>query len=267
MFYYINLLRHRDYYLSRSDLIPTFMCCSENIWCTANKVCVRVCAWSGVCHSVSVSEIISVREEEEENSSRRRDDGNWKKIKEREGKDCRQAFTGKHTWKQWNTHLASHLYTHLKIDMKHLGKYQKRYLRSYLQTQLIHLKKCTINKPWNLLHILHGPCLHDVFFIVRNEEKSKCGSGQLLRQNVLHPASFFRLSVLYSWKGNYVDIGPKTVNTSGNALRKSVNILLTSYISECEVNTTGNTCVCTPVHWAVDTAACSLFGLTQQVTE
>ncbi|XP_037623466.1 ceramide kinase-like [Sebastes umbrosus] len=46
-----------------------------------------------VCHSVSVSEIISVREEEEENSSRRTDDGSWKKIKEREGKDCRQAFT------------------------------------------------------------------------------------------------------------------------------------------------------------------------------
>lgn len=46
-----------------------------------------------VCHSVSVSEIISVREEEEESSSRRRDDGSWKKIKEREGKDCRQAFT------------------------------------------------------------------------------------------------------------------------------------------------------------------------------
>uniref|UniRef100_A0A4W6FGV1 Ceramide kinase n=1 Tax=Lates calcarifer TaxID=8187 RepID=A0A4W6FGV1_LATCA len=35
----------------------------------------------------------AVREEEEENSSRRRDDGSWKKIKEREGKDCRQAFT------------------------------------------------------------------------------------------------------------------------------------------------------------------------------
>lgn len=46
-----------------------------------------------VCHSVSVSEIISVREEEEDNGSRRRDDGSWKKIKEREGKDCRQAFT------------------------------------------------------------------------------------------------------------------------------------------------------------------------------
>lgn len=129
MFYYINLLRHRDYYLSRSDLIPTFMCCSENIWCTANKVCVRVCAWSGVCHSVSVSEIISVREEEEENSSRRRDDGNWKKIKEREGKDCRQAFTGKHTWKQWNTHLASHLYTHLKIDMKTPWKVPEKILK------------------------------------------------------------------------------------------------------------------------------------------
>ncbi|XP_023275721.1 ceramide kinase-like [Seriola lalandi dorsalis] len=44
-------------------------------------------------HSVSVSEIISVREEDEENISRRRDDGSWKKIKETEGKDCRQAFT------------------------------------------------------------------------------------------------------------------------------------------------------------------------------
>ncbi|XP_069575244.1 ceramide kinase-like isoform X2 [Brachyistius frenatus] len=45
-----------------------------------------------VCHSVSVSEIISVREEEE-NGSGRRDDSNWKKIKEREGKDYRRAFT------------------------------------------------------------------------------------------------------------------------------------------------------------------------------
>ncbi|XP_029697036.1 ceramide kinase isoform X1 [Takifugu rubripes] len=44
---------------------------------------------SGVCHNVPVSEIVAVREEEEEN----RDDGSWKKIKEREGKDCRQAFT------------------------------------------------------------------------------------------------------------------------------------------------------------------------------
>lgn len=50
-------------------------------------VCVR---GSGVCHNVPVSEIIAVREEEEET----RDDGSWKKIKEREGKDCRQAFTG-----------------------------------------------------------------------------------------------------------------------------------------------------------------------------
>uniref|UniRef100_A0A3Q1GNC9 Ceramide kinase n=1 Tax=Acanthochromis polyacanthus TaxID=80966 RepID=A0A3Q1GNC9_9TELE len=46
-----------------------------------------------VSHSVSVSEIISVREEEEENSSRRREDGSWKKIEEGEEKDCRQAFT------------------------------------------------------------------------------------------------------------------------------------------------------------------------------
>ncbi|XP_034734915.1 ceramide kinase-like [Etheostoma cragini] len=47
----------------------------------------------GVGHAVSVSEIISVREEEEENSSRRRDDGSWKKIKERAGKDRGPAFT------------------------------------------------------------------------------------------------------------------------------------------------------------------------------
>uniref|UniRef100_A0A3Q3NDF2 Ceramide kinase n=1 Tax=Mastacembelus armatus TaxID=205130 RepID=A0A3Q3NDF2_9TELE len=47
---------------------------------------------SGVCQSVSVSEIISVREEEE-NSSGQRDDGSWKKITDREEKDCRQAFT------------------------------------------------------------------------------------------------------------------------------------------------------------------------------
>lgn len=55
-------------------------------------MCSSVCVCgSGVCHNVPVSEIIAVREEEEEN----RDDGSWKKIKEREGKDCRQAFTGK----------------------------------------------------------------------------------------------------------------------------------------------------------------------------
>lgn len=53
-----------------------------------------------VCHSVPVSEIISVREEEEEDESsssssrrRQRDDGSWKKIQESEGKGCRQAFT------------------------------------------------------------------------------------------------------------------------------------------------------------------------------
>ncbi|XP_072242586.1 ceramide kinase-like [Leuresthes tenuis] len=44
-------------------------------------------------HSVPVSEIISVREEEEESSSRRKNDGSWKKIKERDGKVCRQTFT------------------------------------------------------------------------------------------------------------------------------------------------------------------------------
>lgn len=47
-----------------------------------------------LCRSVAVSEIVSVREEEDENSSKRRqDDGSWKKIKEGDGKDCRQAFT------------------------------------------------------------------------------------------------------------------------------------------------------------------------------
>ncbi|XP_042266742.1 ceramide kinase-like isoform X2 [Thunnus albacares] len=46
-----------------------------------------------VCQSVLVSEIISVKEEEEENSSKQKDDGSWRKIKEREGKDCRRAFT------------------------------------------------------------------------------------------------------------------------------------------------------------------------------
>lgn len=44
----------------------------------------------GACRSVPVSEIIAVREEEEENG----DDGSWTKIKEIEGKDCGQAFTG-----------------------------------------------------------------------------------------------------------------------------------------------------------------------------
>lgn len=60
-----------------------------------------VSLWTtGVCHSVPVSEIISVREEDEEDGSssgRRRDDGSWKKIQESEGKGCRQAFTGEHT--------------------------------------------------------------------------------------------------------------------------------------------------------------------------
>ncbi|XP_037538984.1 ceramide kinase [Nematolebias whitei] len=49
-----------------------------------------------VCHSVPVSEIISVREEEEENGSRQEDDdddGSWKKIREGGGKVCRQSFT------------------------------------------------------------------------------------------------------------------------------------------------------------------------------
>ncbi|XP_029378613.1 ceramide kinase-like [Echeneis naucrates] len=46
-----------------------------------------------VYHSVSLSEIVSVREEEEENIGGQRDDGSWKKIREREGKYCRQAFT------------------------------------------------------------------------------------------------------------------------------------------------------------------------------
>ncbi|XP_017295008.1 ceramide kinase isoform X1 [Kryptolebias marmoratus] len=47
-----------------------------------------------MCHSVPVSEIISVREEEEENVSKQIDDeGSWKKIREGERKDCRQTFT------------------------------------------------------------------------------------------------------------------------------------------------------------------------------
>ncbi|KAM6937034.1 ceramide kinase-like [Xenentodon cancila] len=44
-------------------------------------------------HNVPVSEIICVRQEEEETSSRRRDDSTWRKFRETEGKDCRQAFT------------------------------------------------------------------------------------------------------------------------------------------------------------------------------
>lgn len=55
------------------------------------KLCPLVCG-SGVYRSVPVSEIIAVREEEEEEN---RDDGSWKKIKEIEGKDCGQAFTGR----------------------------------------------------------------------------------------------------------------------------------------------------------------------------
>jgi len=44
-----------------------------------------------------VSEVISVREED---SVRGTDDGSWTtKIRAREAKDCRPAFTGKHTWK------------------------------------------------------------------------------------------------------------------------------------------------------------------------
>lgn len=50
---------------------------------------------AGVCHSVPVSEIISVREEEDSIRPKDDDDGSWKKIREGEGKDCRQAFTGK----------------------------------------------------------------------------------------------------------------------------------------------------------------------------
>uniref|UniRef100_A0A3Q3JXY6 DAGKc domain-containing protein n=1 Tax=Monopterus albus TaxID=43700 RepID=A0A3Q3JXY6_MONAL len=46
------------------------------------------------------SEIISVREEEEDNGSRRRDDGSWKKIKEREGKDLLYVERGQqHRWR------------------------------------------------------------------------------------------------------------------------------------------------------------------------
>ncbi|XP_077373867.1 uncharacterized protein LOC144016521 isoform X1 [Festucalex cinctus] len=48
-----------------------------------------------VCHSVRVSEIISVREEEEEEEQKRKrdDDGSWKKIRENQNKDCRRSFT------------------------------------------------------------------------------------------------------------------------------------------------------------------------------
>lgn len=73
-----------------------------------------VCVWSGVCHSVSVSEIITVREQEEDTSSGQRDDGSWKKIKERERTDCRQAFTGKHNPKHSETRLYKLLETHNK---------------------------------------------------------------------------------------------------------------------------------------------------------
>ncbi|XP_041854153.1 ceramide kinase-like [Melanotaenia boesemani] len=46
-----------------------------------------------VCHSVPVSEIISIRVEEEASGSRRKEDGSWKKITEIDGKDGGQAFT------------------------------------------------------------------------------------------------------------------------------------------------------------------------------
>ncbi|KAM9808264.1 ceramide kinase-like [Neosynchiropus ocellatus] len=58
-----------------------------------------------LCHRVPVSEIISVREEEESGGAQS-DDGSWKKIKEKEGKDCRRTFTvsyversQKHRWR------------------------------------------------------------------------------------------------------------------------------------------------------------------------
>ncbi|KAM8861911.1 ceramide kinase-like [Synchiropus picturatus] len=58
-----------------------------------------------LCHRVPVSEIISVRDEEE-NGVAQSDDGSWKKIKEKEGKDCRRTFTvsyversQKHRWR------------------------------------------------------------------------------------------------------------------------------------------------------------------------
>ncbi|XP_061532983.1 ceramide kinase-like [Phycodurus eques] len=44
------------------------------------------------CHSVCVSEIISVREEDEEEEDGR-DDGSWKKIRERDDKHRRRSFT------------------------------------------------------------------------------------------------------------------------------------------------------------------------------
>lgn len=44
-----------------------------------------------LCRSVAVSEIISVRVEGEEQSSK--DNGSWRKIRERQWRDCRQTFT------------------------------------------------------------------------------------------------------------------------------------------------------------------------------
>lgn len=60
------------------------------MWCYCLLTVCPLVFGSGVRHSVPVSEIVAVREEEEEN----RDDGSWKKIKESEGQDCGQAFTG-----------------------------------------------------------------------------------------------------------------------------------------------------------------------------
>lgn len=78
-------------------VVEQFLFFRVSSWsCWSVKTYLFVCR-SGSCHIVPVSEIISVREEDEENGSRRRDDGSWKKIKEREATDGRQAFTG-NTW-------------------------------------------------------------------------------------------------------------------------------------------------------------------------
>lgn len=109
-----------------------------------------VCVWSGVCHNVSVSEIISVREQEEENSSRRRDDGSWKKIKESEGKDCRQAFTGKHTPKHSEKHLK-HICTH---SWKHtLNSWKNKHNRKHSCKRSKYIQKHSKKKRNTSIHI------------------------------------------------------------------------------------------------------------------
>lgn len=70
--------------------LNTALTTSEEMWFYCWLSMCPLVRGSGACRSVPVSEIIAVREEEEEN----RDDGSWTKIKEMEGKDCGQAFTG-----------------------------------------------------------------------------------------------------------------------------------------------------------------------------